>query len=66
MMVGSKFPVRQTRCGPGHTWAGLWIARQNAKLSGDRNDEKKAVSGWQPVVLRPFGMAGIALGLQDR
>ena len=50
----------------GHAWGRLWIARQNARLSGDRNDEKKVVSGWQPATLRPFGMAGIALGLHDR
>jgi hypothetical protein len=50
----------------GHYWGRLWIARQNARLSGDREAEKAAVNGWSPEVLRRAGLAGIALGLQDR
>ncbi len=49
----------------GHAWGRLWVARQNAKVSGDRSGEVKDVSAW-PKVLIPFGKAGVALGLQDR
>jgi hypothetical protein len=49
----------------GHAWGRLWAARQNARLSGDRGGEVKAVGGW-PTVAGPFGKVGIALGLQDR
>jgi hypothetical protein len=50
----------------GHFWSRLWIARQNARLSGDRNVEKSLVTGWSPEVIHRAGLAGIALGLQDR
>jgi hypothetical protein len=50
----------------GHAWGRLWMARQNARLSGDRKAEKKVVAAWSPAPLRAFGLAGIALGLQDR
>ena len=50
----------------GHVWGRLWIARQNARLSGDRNAEKAAVAGWSPEILHRAGLAGVALGLQDR
>jgi len=49
----------------GHAWGRLWIARQNARISGDRSAELKVVNAW-PTPLVPFGKAGIALGLQDR
>jgi hypothetical protein len=49
----------------GHVWAMYSIARRNAMTSGDREGEKKAVGNW-PAPLRPFGLAGTALGLQDR
>lgn len=61
-----EVPITPDKLRAGHAWGRLWIERQNAKLSGDRNDEKKVVSGWQPAALRAFGLAGIALGLQDR
>jgi hypothetical protein len=50
----------------GQAWGRLWVARQNARVSGDRAREKKAISGWPNVTVHPFGLAGIALGLQDR
>lgn len=50
----------------GHAWGRLWIARQNARLSGDLSKEKKGINGWPNVTIHPFGLAGIALGLQDR
>jgi hypothetical protein len=49
----------------GHALAWMWIARQNAKLSHDREAEKKATASW-PTTLHPFALAGIALGLQDK
>jgi hypothetical protein len=49
----------------GHGWGRLWVARQNARLSGDRAAEVKAVGPW-PTGISPFGKAGVALGLQDR
>ncbi len=49
----------------GHAWGRLSIARQNAKLSGDRSAEAKAVNAW-PTALAPFGKAGVALGIQDK
>jgi hypothetical protein len=61
-----EVPNTSDKLRAGHAWGRLWIARQNAKLSGSRNDEKKAIAGWSPAPLRPFGLAGIALGLQDR
>ena len=61
-----EVPNTSDKLRAGHAWGRLWIERQNAKLSGSRNDEKKTVAGWSPTPLRPFGLAGIALGLQDR
>jgi hypothetical protein len=49
----------------GHAWGRLWVARHNAKLSGDRDAEKAAVYSW-PQPIHPFALAGIALGLQDK
>ena len=49
----------------GHAWGRLSIARQNTRVSGNRDAEVKAVSAW-PAALVPFGKAGVALGLQDR
>lgn len=51
----------------GHAWGRLWVARQNTRLagSGSREAEKKTVSAW-PTPAIPFGLAGVALGLQDK
>jgi hypothetical protein len=49
----------------GHAWGRLWVARHNAKLSGDRDAEKAATASW-PQPIHPFALAGIALGLQDK
>lgn len=59
-------PAAPDKLKAGHLWGRLWIARQNARVSGDRNGEKGVVAGWSPEVLRRAGLAGIALGLQDR
>ncbi|MCI0702742.1 MAG: hypothetical protein L0241_16805 [Planctomycetia bacterium] len=50
----------------GHAWGRLWVARQNASVSGDRAAEVKAISSWPSGTILPFGKAGIALGLQDQ
>ncbi len=50
----------------GHCWGRMWIAWQNARLSGDRDAEKRAILGWSPAAVHAFGLAGIALGLQQR
>ncbi len=49
----------------GQAWARLWVARQNAKLSHNRDAEKKATALWSQGI-HPFALAGIALGLQDK
>ena len=49
----------------GDAWGVLWMARRNAMLSGDRTGEKKTAAAL-PAPVRPFAVAGIALGLQDR
>ena len=61
-----EVPSQSDKLRAGHAWGRYWIARQNARLSGDRTAEKRVVDGWSPAPLRPFGLAGIALGLQDR
>lgn len=50
----------------GHAWGLLWVARHNAKLSGNRAEEKEVTADWKPAPIHPFALAGIALGLQDR
>lgn len=49
----------------GHALALVEVARQNARLSGDRGAEVRAVSSWA-APFAAFGKAGVALGLQDR
>ena len=49
----------------GQVWGRMWIARQNTRISNNRDAEVKAVSAW-PAPLIPFGKVGVALGLQDR
>ncbi len=48
----------------GHAWGGMWVARHNTRLSRSRDAERKAITSW-PTAAYPFGLAGIALGLQD-
>lgn len=61
-----ELPATADKLRAGHAWGRFWIARQNAKLSGDRAAERKATSGWTPAAIHPFALAGIAVGLQDR
>lgn len=49
----------------GHMWAVYWMARRNTAESGDHAAERKIMDSW-PAVVQPFGLAGEALGLQDR
>lgn len=48
-----------------HLWGRFWIARHNARLSGDLNQEQRAILGWSPRAVYTFGLAGIALGLHE-
>ncbi|MBA4063713.1 MAG: hypothetical protein C0501_08370 [Isosphaera sp.] len=49
----------------GHLWGVTWVYRQNTRESGDKGKEKKAAQAAAAAV-RPFALAGIALGLKDR
>jgi hypothetical protein len=58
-------PEDEKKLKVGHIWGIYWIARRNAAESGDAGAEKKIAEGW-PSPVKPFGLAGTALGLQDR
>jgi ssDNA-binding Zn-finger/Zn-ribbon topoisomerase 1 len=49
----------------GHAWGRLALARHNARATGDSSAEVR-YEQWEAGALRPFGLAGLALGLQDR
>ncbi|MFO0849000.1 MAG: hypothetical protein U0871_10675 [Gemmataceae bacterium] len=49
----------------GHALARLAVARQAARDTGDTSVSLR-YDGWGRGTLRPFGFAGLALGLQDR
>ncbi len=60
----AEIPVDPREHKLGHAWARLALARNNS-AAGD----KKTVDGfdrWGKGTYRPFGLAGYALGLQDR
>lgn len=61
-----EVPADPKQLRAGHAWGRLWLARHNAKVSGDKGKETKAIANWPKGTLHPFGLAGIALGLQDR
>jgi hypothetical protein len=61
----AELPEDPKKIRAGQVWARLWLARQNARVSGNRSESVKAVSAW-PAPVVPFGKAGVALGLQDR
>lgn len=46
----------------GHAWARLAVARQNARAAGWGANK---LAGW-PSAIKPFGLAGVALGQEDR
>ena len=48
----------------GHAWARLWLARHNTRLT-NKGAQEKAIRLWS-ANMRPFGLAGIALGLKDQ
>jgi hypothetical protein len=48
----------------GHAWGRLAVARHNARLTGSR--DTGPLSGWPAGTIHPFGLAGVALGVQDR
>jgi hypothetical protein len=50
----------------GHAWGRLALARHNARVTGNDPDASVRYDGWGAGTFRPFGLAGLALGLQDR
>ena len=50
----------------GHARGRLALARHNAKATGNDPDASATYDGWGAGTLKPFGLAGLALGLQDR
>lgn len=49
---------------PAHAVGQEEVARHNAR-HGQGGALMKAIGGWQPEALRPFGYLGVALGIQD-
>lgn len=49
----------------GHFQGKFWQARQNARLTS-ASEATKAVNLWPKSVLKPFGLAGIALAQKDK
>ena len=47
-----------------HLLARELVARHNARF-GSSGSTLSAVESWDPEMLRPFGYAGVALGIQD-
>lgn len=50
----------------GHAWGRLVLARNNARVTNNNPDAKLSYERWGKASFRPFGLAGLALGLQDR
>lgn len=63
--AAAEVPADPKQLRAGHAWGRLWLARHNAKVSGDKGKETKAIANWPKGTVHPFGLAGIALGLQD-
>ncbi len=62
----AELPSTADKLRAGHAWGRFWVARQNAKLSGDWKAEKKVTDGWPLAPIQPFALAGIALGVKDQ
>jgi hypothetical protein len=60
-----EIPEDPKRLRVGHVWGKMWVARRNASLTHDRNAETKGATSWSGPI-RPFVLAGAALGLQDQ
>ena len=58
-------PTDHRQIKPGHAWGCLAIARHNARRSGTRIAPEQFAE-WGGGQLQGFGLAGTALGLQDR
>jgi hypothetical protein len=50
----------------GHAWGRLALARHNAKVTGNTPDAAPRYEQWGAGTFKPYGLAGLALGLQDR
>jgi hypothetical protein len=59
-----ELPADPREARVGTAWARLWVARASA-AAGDARPAA-AFDGWGKGTFRPFGLAGQALGLQDR
>jgi hypothetical protein len=60
----AELPDTPAKLRVGHAWARLAVARHNARVENSR--DTKPVDGWPAGTIRPFGLVGIALGVQDR
>lgn len=61
----ADLPPETKRIRTGHLIARYLIARHNGRLSGDAGQAKEFES-WPKEMVRPFGLAGLALGLRDK
>ena len=50
----------------GHAWGRLALARHNARVTNNTPDASVRYDNWGAGTFRPYGLAGLALGLQDR
>jgi len=64
--IAAELPDDPKKFRAGHAWGRFWLARHNTRQSGDRSKETKAVTAWAAGTVRPFGFAGVALGLRER
>ncbi len=63
----AEVPVDPKDFKAGHAWARLALARHNASATGDQSKPTVAnYDRWGKGTFKPFGLGGLALGLQDR
>ncbi len=62
----AEVPVDAKDVRVGHALGRLALARHNARATGNDPDASVRYENWGAGTFRPFGLAGLALGLQDR
>jgi hypothetical protein len=62
----AEVPTNPKDARVGHAWGRLALARHNARVTGNDPDASVRYDSWGAGTFRPFGLAGLALGLQDR
>jgi hypothetical protein len=62
----AEVPVDAKDVRVGHALGRLALARHNARTTGNDPDASVRYENWGAGTFRPFGLAGLALGLQDR